>query len=109
MRAISVFRIMLDTFLHHQQLPTRGIDGVSVDLVELCELDGSSTPANNRYFWLADALSRLLEVPKGEASVGRIFMVVGVNTKGLCACLEEKDPVSLLLLYLWYTKARESR
>ena len=110
MRPSSVFRVVSDTFSHiHPRLPTIGIDGVSVELAKLCGLDESSTPENNPYFGFAHALSRLLVVPNGEASFGKTFMVVSVIPRVLRACLEEKDPVALMLLYLWYTKARESR
>lgn len=109
MRPSSVFCTMSDTFLHNQPLPTRGAYGVSVKLAELCRLDESSTSENSPYFGFVHALSRLLEVPKGEASLGRIFMVLGNISNTLHTYLEEKDPVALLLLYLWYTRACESR
>jgi hypothetical protein len=109
MRPNSVFRVVSDTFAFNQRLPTRGIAGVSTKLAKLCGLDESSTTKNNTYFGFVHALSRLLEVPNGEAPLGQIFMVVGVISSELRACLEEKDPVALLLLYLWYTKARDSR
>jgi hypothetical protein len=109
MRPSSVFRAMSETFSHKQRLPTRGVDGMSVNLATLCRLDESSTSVNSPYFGFTHALSRLLEVPNGEASLGQIFTVVGVISNTLRACLEEKDPVALLLLYLWYTRASESR
>lgn len=109
MRTSSVFRVISDTFSHNEQLPTRGIDRVSVELVKLCGLDESSTAENSSYFGFAHALSRLLEVPNGGASLGQIFKVVGAMTDVLRVCLEEKDPIALLLLYLWYTRARNSR
>jgi hypothetical protein len=108
-RPNSVFRDLPETFAINPQLPARGIDGVSVDLAELCGLDESSTPENSPYFSFVHALSRLLELPNGVASLGQVFMVVGVIPNVLLTCLEEKDPVALLLLYLWYTRARESR
>ena len=109
MRPDSVFRVMSDIFSHNEKLPARGSDGVSVDLAKLCGLGDSSTAENNTYFGFVHALSRLLEIPNGHASLGRIFMVVAFISKALRVCLEEKDPVALLLLYLWYTRARRSR
>jgi len=110
MRPSSVFRKVPDTFSQiPEKLPIGGIDGVSVELAKLCGLDGSSTPENNTYFGFVHSLSRLLEVPKGEASLGKTFMVVSVISDELRACLEEKDPVALFLLYLWYSRALEIR
>lgn len=109
MRSSSVFRGMSDIFSHDEQLPTRGIEGVSPELSKLCLLDDSSTAEKNTYFGFVHSLSRLLAIPNGQASLGRIFMVVTFISKALRACLEEKEPVALTLLYLWYTRARESR
>ncbi|KAI9748556.1 MAG: hypothetical protein M4579_007192 [Chaenotheca gracillima] len=109
-RPSSVFRAVSDTFSDfHQPLPTRGMGDVPIELAQLCGLDNLSTPKNNPYFGFVHALSKLLEMPKGEASLGRIFWAVSVIPNVLCTRLEEKDPVALLLLYLWYTKARECR
>lgn len=110
MRPSSVFHEVPDLYAPTSEgLPTRGIDGVSVELARLCGLDESSTPENSPYFEFVHALSRLLEVPIGGASLGEITMVVSIIPSELRACLEDKDPVALLLLYLWYTRARESR
>jgi hypothetical protein len=109
MRPGSAFRGMSETFSHNQRLPTRGMGSVSIGLVKLCGLDESSTAENNPYFGFVHALSRILDVPLGEASLGQIFMVVGIIPKALRTCLEQRDPVALALLYLWYTRAHESR
>jgi hypothetical protein len=109
MRPLSVFRDISETFIHTQRLPTRGADGVSVGLAKLCGLDGSSTSKNNPYFGFVHALSRLLEGSSGEASLGQIFMVISVMPNIFLVCLEQKDPVALFLLYLWYKMARGCR
>lgn len=111
MREGSVFReVMVEMFeLMHRSLPLRGVEGVDVELVELCGLHELSNPENNPYFGFAHALSRLLAVPKGEASLGQVFLVVNAISDELRTCLEEKDPVALILLYLWYSRARECR
>ena len=109
MRPSSVFRTASEVFSHNQALPRRGIHGLSVKLAELCGVDESSTLENSPYFGFVHALSRLLDVPNGEASDSQILMVLGIISTTFSACLEEKDPVALLLLYLWYTRACQSR
>ncbi|KAK9350580.1 hypothetical protein V1523DRAFT_442517 [Lipomyces doorenjongii] len=110
LRPESVFRIMSETFAYMRRpLPAKGTDGVSVELVQLCGLNESSTRENNPYFTVVHGLSRLLEVPKGEASQGRVMMVSSHMHNEFGTCLEKKDPVALLLLCLWYTRARESK
>ncbi|KAL9471994.1 hypothetical protein ACSS6W_009935 [Trichoderma asperelloides] len=90
-------------------VPTRGIDGVSVELVQLCGLDESSTRENNPFFTVAHGLSQLLEAPKGRVSLDSAMKVWSFMNNGFVVLLEMKDPVALLLLCLWYTRASESR
>ncbi|KAF2097028.1 hypothetical protein NA57DRAFT_77280 [Rhizodiscina lignyota] len=110
LRPGSVFRIMSESFAYmHTPLPTKGTDGVSAELVQLCGLDESSTRENNPYFSVVHAISWLLEAPKGEVSQGRIMMVSNHMHDEFGTYLEKKDPVALLLLCLWYTRAREAK
>jgi hypothetical protein len=109
MRPESVFRVMFETFAS-MRLPVtaKGTDGVSVELTQLCGLDESSTRENNPYFTVAHSLSRLLGMPESKDSLGRVLMVSGHMHNEFASCLEKKDPVALLLLHLWYTRARQS-
>ena len=110
LRPGSVFRVMSETFASmHLPIPAKGASGVSVELVQLCGLDESSTQENNPYFTVAHGLSQLFEIPKGEDLLGSVLMVLGHMNNDFAFCLEKKDPVALLLLSLWYTKARESK
>jgi hypothetical protein len=110
LRPESVFRIMSGTFAYMRQpLPAKGTDGVSAELVQLCGLDESSTRENNPYFTVAHGISQVLEVPKGEASLGRAMMVFSHMHGEFGTCLQNKDPVALVLFCLWYTRARESK
>lgn len=110
LRPQSVHRIIFESLAKlHQSVPTRGTNGVSVELVQLCGLDESSTAENNPFFTVAHCLSQLLEAPKGRVSLDSVMNVWGFMNYRFVALLEMKDPVALLLLYLWYTRARESR
>ena len=108
LRPNSVFRLMSETSTLLHQLPSaRGANGVPVELAQLCGLDEWSTRDNNPYFAVAHDLSRLLKLPQGEASQRRILMVSSHMQGAFATCLQGKDPVALLLLCLWYTRARE--
>lgn len=70
LRPESVYRVISESFAKlHKPVPTRGINGVSVELVQLCGLDESSTRENNPFFTVAHGLSQLLEAPKGRVSL----------------------------------------
>lgn len=110
LRPESVFRTMSEIFAYmHRPLPAKGTDGVSVEFVQLCGLDESSTRENNPYFTFVHGLSQLLEVPTGDASPGIVMVVMRHMCKEFGTYLEKKDPVTLLLLCLWYTRAREDK
>lgn len=110
LRPESVYRIISESFAKlHQSVPTRGADGVSIELAQLCGLDDSSTIENNPFFTAAHGLSQLLEVPKGRVSLGSAMKVWSHMDNRFLALLEMKDPAALLLLCLWYSRASETR
>lgn len=110
LRATSLFAPMADTFITmHQPLPIEGIDGVLLELRQLCMLEETSTACNNPYFRVAHGLSELLAVPEGQATLGKAMMVSTKMRGEFITLLEGKDAVALALLYLWYTRARECR
>ncbi|KAL2814349.1 hypothetical protein BDW59DRAFT_154429 [Aspergillus cavernicola] len=110
LRQESAFRMIYDMPVRmHKCLPTKGTVGVSVELAELCGLCESSTPENSPYFTVVHHISRLLEIPKGAATEDGIMMVAGHMHGQFATCLKKKDPVALLLLCLWYTRASESK
>ncbi|GIK07259.1 hypothetical protein Aspvir_002917 [Aspergillus viridinutans] len=110
LRPESIFRVMTENFAYlHYALPRKGIGGVSAKLAQLCGLDESSTQETNPYFSVAHALSRLLEAPNGAASQGAVILVSSHMHNEFGTLLEKKDPVALLLLSLWYTRARQSK
>ncbi|KAL6885725.1 hypothetical protein GGI43DRAFT_432401 [Trichoderma evansii] len=109
LRPESVHRIIFESIVKlYESVPTRGTNGVLVELVQLCGLDQSSTPENNPFFTVAHGLSQLLEAPKGRVSLDSIMKVWNLMNNRFVVLLEMKDPAALLLLYLWYTRARES-
>lgn len=105
-RPTSVFRVMSKTFAQMREPPPeQGTDGVPEDLAQLCKLDDLSTRDNNPYFSVAHGLSRLLNVPKSEVTIGRVLMVLAHMEDKFGQHLEKKDPIALVLLCLWYTRA----
>ncbi|KAL2869114.1 uncharacterized protein BJX67DRAFT_32626 [Aspergillus lucknowensis] len=110
LRPESAFRTIYDDPVRvHQHLPRKGCAGVSVELAHLCGLTESSTQETNPYFTVAHHISRLLHLPKGKATADAIMMVTAHMHGRFATFLKNKDPVALLLLALWYTRACESK
>ncbi|KAI6089622.1 hypothetical protein F4821DRAFT_50230 [Hypoxylon rubiginosum] len=108
LRLDSLFRVMAATYADmHSPLPEGGIDGISRDLAAVCQLEDSST-AENPYFHAAHAISQLLTLPDSQVTVGQTELFTRSIHGPFESLLREKDPVALLLLYLWYRKAARS-
>jgi len=106
LRPDSLFRVMAPTYAQmHAPLPEKGIDGISTGLATVCRLDDSSTVENNSYFTAAHAVSQLLNLPDSQVTVGQTELFMRSIHGSFRCLLLEKDPVALLLLYLWYRKA----
>ncbi|KUJ19435.1 uncharacterized protein LY89DRAFT_706176 [Mollisia scopiformis] len=109
LRPESLFRVMAPTYAQmNSPLPEQGIDGITKDLASVCLLDNSSTAENNPYFNAAHALSQILDLPDSQLTTGHTELFTGTIRGPFKSLLLEKDPVALLLLYLWYRKAGRS-
>ncbi|KAJ5763960.1 hypothetical protein N7533_002641 [Penicillium manginii] len=109
LRPDSLFHVMTETFaMMFSPLPENGIKGVSSALATICLLGESSTAENNPYFYAAHAISRILDIPDSEISTGNTQIFILSINGGFEDLLRAKDPVALLLLYLWYRKAGRS-
>lgn len=113
MREGSIFRPMFEVLgdLRGQTMPisSRGTEGLLPELAKICGIDEHSTRETNPYFAVAHALSRLLPLSYNEASLGKILMVAGKMHDAFEVLLHQRDPVALLLLCLWYAKARKCK
>lgn len=109
LRPDSLFSIMAATFAHmNAPLPERGIDGIPRALATMCLLSDSSTAENNPYFDAAHAVSQILNIPDSEVTTGNTQLFIR-SIHGLFEnLLWKRDPLALLLLYLWYRKASRS-
>jgi len=106
LRPNSLFHVMAGTYAQmNTPLPETGIAGIPHILALLCHLDESSTPANNPYFYPAHALSRIQNLPDKSVTVGHTEPFTHSIQGSFESLLRDKDPVALLLLYLWYRKA----
>ncbi|KAL2065949.1 hypothetical protein VTL71DRAFT_3619 [Oculimacula yallundae] len=109
LRPDSIFRVMSATYaLMNTPLPHSGIDGIPSAIAAVCHLEDSTTEESSSYFHAAHAVSRILQLQDGEVDVAQVqFFMRSINGhfKDL---LGRKDPVALLLLYLWYQKAGRS-
>ncbi|KAH8689349.1 hypothetical protein BGW36DRAFT_390715 [Talaromyces proteolyticus] len=109
LRQGSLFRAMESTFAEiHSPLPEKGIDGIMRPLATLCHLKDSSTPGNNPYFNAAHAVSQIQDLLDSQVKVGQTELFMRSLHGPFESLLRGKDPVALLLLYLWYRKAGRS-
>ncbi|KAH8433477.1 uncharacterized protein LDX57_011111 [Aspergillus melleus] len=106
LRPDSLFRVMATTFAQMQYpLPERGVDGIPCALAGICSLDEGSTAEDNPYFDAAHAVSHVLDLPDSEVTTGPTQLFPRCIYGSFEDLLRQKDPVALVLLYLWYRKA----
>lgn len=106
LRPDSLFRVMASTYaLIHAPLPLEGIEGIPKTLAIVCHLGDWSTAENSPYFNAAHAISQLQDLPDSEVTTGHTQLFTRCMHGPFNSLLREKDPVALLLLYLWYRKA----
>jgi hypothetical protein len=106
LRPDSLFNVMAGTYAQmNSPLPEKGLDGVSKALAIVCQLQHSSTAENNPYFKAAHAISHIQDLPDNQFTVGHTEIFTRCIHGPFESLLREKDPVALLLLYLWYRKA----
>lgn len=106
LRPDSIFRVLTMTYAQmHSPLPRQGIQGISPSIAELCELDHFSTAETSPYFLAAHAVSQLLIRPDEEVTVGDIPVFTQTVHGSFESLLRARDPIALLLLYLWYRKS----
>ncbi|KAK8034165.1 hypothetical protein PG993_009160 [Apiospora rasikravindrae] len=106
LRPDSIFSIMAPTYAHmYAPLPERDLDGIPRALATVCGLDSWSTAETNPYLHAAHAVSQIQNLPDAQVTIGQMERFTR-SIQGPFECLlREKDPVALLLLYLWYRKA----
>ncbi|GKZ30557.1 hypothetical protein AbraIFM66950_009568 [Aspergillus brasiliensis] len=106
LRKDSIFHVMAGTFAHmHSPLPDGGKDGIPPALAALCDITDDSTADTNPYFHAAHAVSQILGAEDSEVTMGPVQMFMRCIHGGFEGLLQERDPVALVLLYLWYCKA----
>ncbi|TVY42685.1 hypothetical protein LOCC1_G006958 [Lachnellula occidentalis] len=106
LRPDSIFCVMAPTFAQmHSPLPGKGIDGIARGLAIVCHLEDISTAKNNPYFNAAHAITQIQDLPDSQVTLGWIEVFLRSIRGPFKSLLQEKDPVALLLLYLWYRKA----
>jgi hypothetical protein len=106
LRPDSLFSAMAPTYAQMAlPLPEKGIDGITRGLAIVCHLENSSTAEDNPYFNIAHALSQIQDLPDSQVTTGQTERFTRCIHGPFKSLLQEKDPVALLLLYLWYRKA----
>ena len=109
LRPGGIFRALSEEYAQwFSPIPRSGIDGVPSALSRLCALDLSSTAETSPYFAAVHILAQLQNLPSDQITMPRVLTFVCHMQPSFKSLLQEKDPVALLLLALWYTKARRS-
>jgi hypothetical protein len=109
LRPDSLFRVMAGTYAQmNSPMPVKGIDSIPRALASVCHLEDSSTADNNPYFTAAHAVSQVQVLLDSQVTVGHTELFTRSIHGPFEALLRDKDPVALLLLYLWYRKAGRS-
>ncbi|KAF5660552.1 c6 finger [Fusarium heterosporum] len=109
LRSDSLFQVMAVTLAQmHSPVPEVGIKGILKALAGICHLDDASTPHNNPYFHAAHAVSRVLNLADNDVTTGHSQLFTHGLHGDFKALLMQKDPVALVLLYMWYRKAGRS-
>jgi len=102
-RADGLFRAMADEYAAFQiDIPQVGVDGIPLDLAKVTSMTSTSTQENSPYFRATHILTRL----KGMKIVGvRVIVFVSQSQLAFRDLLQQKDPVALLLLGIWYAQS----
>lgn len=105
LRPDSLFRIMATAYADmYSPLPDVGIEGIPRVLAVVCGLKDSSTADTNPYFHAAHALSQTLNLADSDVTTGHTQIFTRIIEGRFEILLRERDPIALLLLYLWYGK-----
>ncbi|KAK8113453.1 hypothetical protein PG984_013979 [Apiospora sp. TS-2023a] len=106
LRPDSLFSIMAPTYAHlYAPLPDRARDDIPKALATVCGLDNLSTAGHNPYLDAAHAVSQILDLPDAQVTIGQTERFTRSIQGPFESLLRAKDPVALLLLYLWYRRA----
>ncbi|KAL4911192.1 hypothetical protein BDW74DRAFT_172657 [Aspergillus multicolor] len=107
LRSDSVFCVMKGSYdIMFSPLPQRGIEGIPSALATVCSLNESSTAQSNPYYHAAHGVSAILNLSDTEVTTGQTQLFTRCIQGPFIVMLQNRDPVALLLLYLWYGKAR---
>jgi hypothetical protein len=109
LRPESLFSVLAATYAQMSSpLPEQGKDGIPTALAAVCDLEDSSTVRTNPYLHAAHAAALILDLPDSEVTIGLTELFTRSIHGPFKDLLWKKDPVALLLLYLWYRKAGRS-
>lgn len=108
LRPDSLFQVMAGTYSQmNSPLPKKGVNGVYKSLASICQLNNSSTAETNAYFNAVHTLSEIQHLPNECITVGHTERFSRSIQGAFKTLLQHKDPIALLLLYLWYQKCRK--
>ncbi|KAK1998060.1 hypothetical protein LX36DRAFT_576988 [Colletotrichum falcatum] len=105
LRPDSLWRVFDVTFTQmFSPLPGSGIEGISKALAAMCNIKPSSTAETSSYFHAAHAVSQIMKLSDCEITLGHTQIFIRTIHGTFKELLQKRDPVALLLFYLWYRK-----
>jgi hypothetical protein len=108
LRPDSLFRGMVGEYALMYGHPMRvDINKVPPVLARLCRPGPTSFPETNPYLTAVQTLVPVLDQRAGQQSRTQILFFTSQMKRPFKRLLHARDPVALLLLSLWYSKARE--
>lgn len=112
LRTNGLFRAMASEYADMEfPIPEASTAGIPSSLIKVCNLTETSNSDNHPYYVAAHLLVILarLQTLSGGSFPG-IYMITFISQSQLRfrRLLEDKDPVGLLLLALWYREARKA-
>ncbi|QKX63680.1 uncharacterized protein TRUGW13939_10851 [Talaromyces rugulosus] len=106
LRPGGIFRAMAHEYAQLPfEIPLAGTKGVPSELAEVCNMDSSCNENNNPYFVAVHVLVQLQKLPTDQTASIRMVSFMSQSQQPFRDLLQEKDPVALLLLALWYAQA----
>lgn len=106
LRPGAIFRAMAHEYAQmHFELPPSGVDGISPALAEVCNMSVTSNEKNNPYYVAVHVLARIQTLSESGSADIQMIGFVSQSQLSFRTALQDKDPVALLLLSLWYVRA----
>lgn len=112
LRKDSVFSPLATDFTKMHVAPILDLTAQDTDmarLIEVCDINATSTPENNLYFGAVSVLAKLRYIECNNKTMSSFLAFFGCMHIDFRLLLEQKDPCAMLILAFWYAKVSYSK